>query len=177
MTLYLIRHGETDWNLENKIQGDSDIPLNQTGILQAEQVKETLKDISFDLCYTSPLKRASKTAEIIIEGKCPIISIPELTERDFGKIEGNPITSEQSKKYWNYELNSHDEEVEPVRHLLHRTREFLIKLLKEHKEQTILIVTHGSTLRALHYNLIGYQTNEDFMKFQVKNCQIFQYKI
>ncbi len=177
MILYLVRHGETDWNLENKIQGDSDIPLNQTGILQAKQVKEKLNDIPFDLCYTSPLERAYKTAQIIIEGKCPIIAVPELIERDFGKIEGNPITSEQSKKYWDYELNSSDEEVEPVRHLLNRTREFLIKLLKEHKNQTILIVTHGSTLRALHYNLTGYQTNEDFMKFQVKNCQIFQYEI
>ena len=51
MTLYLVRHGETDWNLENRIQGDSDIPLNQTGILQAREVKDKLKDISFDLCY------------------------------------------------------------------------------------------------------------------------------
>lgn len=177
MTLYLVRHGETDWNLENRIQGDSDIPLNQTGILQAREVKDKLKDISFDLCYTSPLKRAHKTAQIIIEEKCPIISTSELIERDFGKIEGNPITSEQSKKYWNYQLNSSDDEVEPVRHLLDRTRNFLIKLLQEHRKQTILIVTHGSTLRALHYNLTGYQTTEDFMKFQVQNCQIFQYEI
>ena len=177
LKLYVARHGETPYNEKNLICGISDVPLNENGRYQADVLASQLKNEEIDIIIASPLKRASKTAEIIIEGKCPIISIPELTERDFGKIEGNPITSEQSKKYWNYELNSHDEEVEPVRHLLHRTREFLIKLLKEHKEQTILIVTHGSTLRALHYNLIGYQTNEDFMKFQVKNCQIFQYKI
>lgn len=49
MVLYLIRHGETDWNVQNKIQGDTDIPLNQTGIKQANTLKEVLKNVSFDV--------------------------------------------------------------------------------------------------------------------------------
>lgn len=177
MVLYLIRHGETDWNVQNKIQGDTDIPLNQTGIKQANTLKEVLKNVSFDVCYTSPLERTMTTAKTILEGTCPIIPVPELVERDFGQIEGSAITEVQSKKYWDYELNSQDEGVETVRYLLDRTRTFLLELIQKHPNQTVLLVTHGSTLRALHFNLMGYHTKEDFLKFDVKNCQIFQYKL
>lgn len=67
MNIYIVRHGETDWNVQLKLQGRSDIPLNATGIEQAEQTGENLKKagISFDKVYSSPLQRAVKTAELI----------------------------------------------------------------------------------------------------------------
>ena len=58
MRLFLVRHGQTDWNVSHKAQGQTDIPLNATGILQAEELREKLKDYQFDKCYVSPLKRA-----------------------------------------------------------------------------------------------------------------------
>ena len=177
MILYMIRHGETDWNQEKKIQGDTDIPLNKNGEIQAKEVAKKLETIFFDVCYTSPLQRAKKTAEIVLHQQCPIILKQELIERDFGKIEGTPIPKEQSQKYWNYDLNSGDDGVEPIQHLLNRTRNLLIDTIEKNRNKTVLFVTHGSTLRALHYNLIGYSKNEDFMKFQVGNCQIFKYTI
>ena len=72
--IYIVRHGETDWNKELRRQGRKDIELNEKGEKQAHEIKEKFKNINFDICYTSPLKRARKTAEIIIDGRCEIIT-------------------------------------------------------------------------------------------------------
>ena len=65
--LYIMRHGKTDWNAKHKLQGRTDIPLNEEGIQMAEQAKEKYKDVNFDICYCSPLVRAKQTAEIVLE--------------------------------------------------------------------------------------------------------------
>ncbi|MFR6562458.1 MAG: histidine phosphatase family protein [Eubacterium ventriosum] len=67
--LYIMRHGKTDWNAKHKLQGRTDIPLNEEGIQMAEQAKEKYKDVNFDICYCSPLVRAKQTAEIVLEAK------------------------------------------------------------------------------------------------------------
>ena len=64
--IYIIRHGQTELNITNVLQGRSNHPLNETGIRQAEEAAERLKDISFDVVYSSPLIRAVRTAEIIV---------------------------------------------------------------------------------------------------------------
>ena len=69
-----MRHGKTDWNAKHKLQGRTDIPLNEEGIQMAEQAKEKYKDVNFDICYCSPLVRAKQTAEIVLEGRnIPIV--------------------------------------------------------------------------------------------------------
>ena len=65
MKIYLIRHGETDWNLEQRLQGATDIPLNENGLELARETAKGLQDVPFDVVYTSPLTRARQTAEII----------------------------------------------------------------------------------------------------------------
>ena len=67
--LYIVRHGETDWNREHKVQGRTDIPLNDYGRRLARETAEGMKDIPIDLCFTSPLLRAKETAQIILEGR------------------------------------------------------------------------------------------------------------
>ena len=99
--LYIMRHGKTDWNAKHKLQGRTDIPLNEEGIQMAEQAKEKYKDVNFDICYCSPLVRAKKTAEIVLEGRnIPIVYDDRLMEMCFGvyegvthpsQIEGSPI--------------------------------------------------------------------------------------
>ena len=66
--LYIIRHGRTDWNDRHKLQGHTDIPLNDEGRRMAENAAEEYKDVHFDICYCSPLVRAKETAEILLRG-------------------------------------------------------------------------------------------------------------
>lgn len=89
MKLYLIRHGETDWNKERKLQGKSDIALNAFGRTLARKTAKHLSNLSFDLAITSPLKRAKETAEILLEGReIPLLEDERLAEMGFGCLEG-----------------------------------------------------------------------------------------
>jgi len=86
---YYVRHGQTDWNLTRKLQGNSDIPLNDTGIAQAHEAKKALTGLPISTICCSPLIRARKTADIINEAlQCPIIEIAGLKECNFGPHEG-----------------------------------------------------------------------------------------
>ena len=85
MQIYIIRHGETDWNTKRLLQGATDIPLNQNGIEAARLTAEALKEIPFDEIYTSPLQRAVQTAEIMRgDRRIPIIKDERLKEISFG---------------------------------------------------------------------------------------------
>lgn len=89
MRLYLIRHGETVWNTEGRLQGKADIELNENGIRLAKVTGEAMKDIHFDLAITSPLKRARQTAELVLgERKVPILEDSRIEEITFGVWEG-----------------------------------------------------------------------------------------
>ncbi len=92
MKILLIRHGETDWNIERRLQGREDIPLNERGILQAEGCAGALRGIHADIAVTSPLLRARETCRIIAEamGCREILVDPDLIERDFGAVSGIP---------------------------------------------------------------------------------------
>ena len=86
MDIYLIRHGETDWNKTKRLQGVTDIPLNAYGIELAEKTAEGLKDVPFDRIYTSPLIRAKETAQIILGTRqIPLLEDPRIKEIGFGE--------------------------------------------------------------------------------------------
>lgn len=94
MKLYLIRHGQTAWNIDGKIQGRTDVPLNDTGLYQAGLLAEAMKDRGVSSLFSSPLKRALQTAEAVAEAlSLPVIPVQELREVDFGLWEG--LTWEQ----------------------------------------------------------------------------------
>lgn len=90
--IYLVRHGQTDYNARHLLQGRLDVPLNETGLAQARESAEKLKDIPFQKIYYSPLKRARQTAEEIynFHTESEFVEAPELSERYFGKYEGMP---------------------------------------------------------------------------------------
>lgn len=93
MRLYLLRHGQTEWNIEGKIQGKTDIPLNETGLRQARCLAEGMRERKIGAVYSSPLMRAAQTAEILAEEKGLSVSVlPELREVDFGLWEGRSWT-------------------------------------------------------------------------------------
>ena len=87
--LYIMRHGKTDWNACHKLQGRTDIPLNEEGRMMAAEAGEKYADIHFDECYSSPLARAKETAEIFLKGRgVPVYTDDRLVEMGFGIYEG-----------------------------------------------------------------------------------------
>ena len=89
MKLYIIRHGETPWNAEERLQGQTDIPLNENGIRLAKITGEALKDVPFDFAISSPLKRARQTAELVLAGRqIPVLEDARIEELSFGSWEG-----------------------------------------------------------------------------------------
>ena len=138
MVIYLIRHGETDWNTKRLLQGATDIPLNQNGIEVAQLTAEGLREVAFDLIFTSPLKRARETAEIIRgERKIPIIPDERLREISFGPYEGLCCQKDgwniPDPDFGNFFMNPGEyvppEGGESIRHLCERTTEFLQELI------------------------------------------------
>lgn len=88
--LYIMRHGKTDWNELHKLQGRTDIPLNEDGRRMARAAHDEYMDIHFDLCFSSPLKRAKETARILFQGRnVPVKTDDRLMEMSFGEYEGS----------------------------------------------------------------------------------------
>ena len=177
MKIYVVRHCETDSNSRGILQGCIDTPLNETGKRQALSVFEQLKDIHFTLCFTSPLQRACETISIINNGKAEVIKDNRIIERNLGDFEGKSYENYDSNKYWDLDLNSGDCGVEPIKDLFKRVDSFYQELKEKYSNQTILIVSHGATIRALHYIITGYQSNDDLLSFKVNNGQVLEYEI
>ena len=184
MMLYIVRHGETDWNRQKKVQGHTDIPLNEYGRHLAEETAEGMKDIPIDIGYTSPLKRARETAEIILKGRnIPLLDEPRIQEIGFGICEGIH-TGTQEKEPGSDEFNLFftdtasyipPEGAESVEELYERTGQFLEELCgrRELGDKNILISTHGAAMTALLNRIKGNVTVAGFWKDEVPpNCSV-----
>lgn len=176
MKLYIIRHGQTDWNRARKLQGRTDIPLNERGRYVAELTQEGLKDVAFDLAFTSPLVRAKETAEIILKGRnIPIIEDERIVEVNFGAYEGEDfrLDNENLQNFFSKpEAYYPVEGSESMESILQRTGDFLLELYEHPKYQnsTILISTHGAALCGLLCNIKKWE-KADFWKGGLhKNC-------
>lgn len=176
MTLYLIRHGKTDYNEQGLLQGKSDIPLNENGIKDAEKLHDYFQDKKVDLCFSSPLIRALDTAKIIFPN-LDIITSNLIIERTLGQFEGKSHAEYHFYDFWNYKANNNTSGVEPVQDLLKRSTLFLHELKEKYMDKTIAIVSHGAFLKALHYSIIGYNTETNFDSFSINNCEVKKYEI
>lgn len=152
MYIIVTRHGQTDWNALERVQGQTDIELNDIGKKQAEKTGELIKNEKIDLIITSPLKRARETAEIInLKIGVPIIEENRLMERYYGKSEG--LTKKEIKKIketypeimdvWNYNKNININEIERMDEFCNRIYQFLDDITNKYKDKKILLVTHG----------------------------------
>ncbi len=158
-TLCLIRHGETPWNAERRLQGHTDIPLNAKGALQARQMAQALKDIklSFDVLYTSDLKRAADTANAIVELFGVEAQVDSaLRERHFGALQGLSISEAPSLQpdIWQAHLARDLEHDlgggESIQQFGMRVQNALDKIQERHVGKTILLVSHGGTLDMMY---------------------------
>lgn len=187
MKLYMVRHGETDWNKARKLQGQADIPLNEFGVHLAVQTGIGLRDIPFDLCISSPLKRAIETGEKILEGRdVPIQTDERIVEMSFGEWEGKCCKNENWELPESFRLFFEapaeyipPEDGEDFQMVRKRTGEFLEELFarEDLKDQTILITTHGVALCAM----INYIKKEPLSAFWGrgvhKNCAVTEVEV
>lgn len=143
----ILRHGQTDWNIDFRLQGVTDIPLNETGIAQARDAAAVIEPTDWDLVLTSPLSRARDTAQIVAEvnglGEALIETL--LLERSFGEAEG--LGHEEWKaKYADTNLVPGGES---LAELESRAKLLLDKLATDHTGKRILAVSHGALIRKL----------------------------
>lgn len=176
MILYLIRHGQTDWNKGRKLQGRTDIPLNENGRAVAELTREGFKGIVFDMAFTSPLKRARETAEIILAGRnIPIIDDERVIEVNFGEYEGCDfdLPDEYIQNFFSApEKYFSIHGTESMESIFARMNSFLQDLYQnsELKDKTILVSTHGAALSGLLTVIKGNSVDKYWAGGLHKNC-------
>lgn len=189
MYIIVTRHGQTDWNALGKVQGQTDIELNDIGKEQAKKTGELIKDEIIDLIITSPLKRAKETAEIInYKFRVQIIEENRLMERNYGKSEG--LTKEEIKKLkeiypeitdvWNYSKNININNIEKMDEFCNRIYQFLDDIINKYKDKNILLVTHGGVSIPIQCYFKKYPlekiVDRDIIK-ALKNCEIGKFKV
>ncbi|WP_034832363.1 histidine phosphatase family protein [Lacrimispora indolis] len=171
--IYLVRHGQTDWNLLKRFNGITDTELNQTGISLARSQNVKLKNLSLDLCFSSPQKRARQACEIIYKGIT--IFDERLSEIICGEFEGITETLETTKLFWKA-VTSGDKGTESFKHFLNRNCDFCGMITEEYKGKNILIVTHAANARVINYYFTGKSPDYDFSKAVAANGEILRYE-
>lgn len=178
--LYIMRHGRTDWNDRHKLQGRTDIPLNEDGRRMAEKAAEEYRDIPLDVCWCSPLIRAKETAEIVLRGRgIPIMTDDRLREMSFGDYEGLEnsfsipdcpinVIFQAPEKY-----TASVGGAETFEELFDRTGSFLREVIDPLMEQgkNVLIVGHGAMNLSI-ISQIRRLPREEFWSPGLENCRM-----
>ena len=179
MKLIFIRHGQTDWNVQGKIQGSYDSELNATGIEQAMSLSEKLFNLNykFSKIYSSPQKRALKTAEILSKSSnVDYISVKDLQEMNMGKWEGlswREVEENYPNEYKEWHLNrryTKTPEGESYQDMLDRVLKAIHKIINENNEN-VVIVSHSAVIMCLQCYVTNTPFN-DMLKFKTKNATI-----
>ncbi len=183
MRLYIIRHGETEWNVLKRFQGRSDIPLNDEGRRLARITAEALREVPFSRIYTSPLKRAYETAMIIkADRDIPVIEEPRIIEIGFGEYEGLCCGKEHynipDPDFMNFfekpEAYKPPRGAEGIDELKARTADFLQEIVYniDMENDTVLVSTHGAALRGLLSNITQVGIKDFWGSGVHKNCAV-----
>ena len=165
-TILLVRHGETDWNAERRVQGHTDRPLNETGIAQARALAGQLAAEVIDAIYSSDLARARETAKIVagVRG-LPVETLPALRERDFGTWEG--LTDEEVFVRFPDARAGPWGDAETRDELGVRILEACKQIASRHPGASVLVVTHGGPVRAMLAHCAADGAGP------IANCQVF----
>ena len=156
LRLLLVRHGETDWNKSLRYQGQTDTPLNVTGMRQAQCISQRLEKEPILAVYSSDLKRAVQTAEAIATKlNVAVITSPDLRELDFGEFEGLTFGEIQqrypdSHRRWTSQIvDVPPPGGESLKQLARRVARLVTRIKREHPEGTVAVVGHGGSIRAM----------------------------
>jgi broad specificity phosphatase PhoE len=179
--LYLVRHGETEWNIIKRIQGQLDSELTENGISESKKQAEKLKDVMFDAIFSSDLSRATKTAEILkLDRQLVIATHKALRERTFGEYDGSfgdaytksikhlldTYEKLTEKQRWEYKFApGYESDEELVRRFITTLREIAVAYIGK----TVLVVTHGGNLRTFLTH-VGYAAHGELTPGTFKNA-------
>lgn len=168
--LALVRHGQTDWNLAGRMQGHTDIDLNDTGRAQARELGRELNGQNWDLVVASPLSRAQETAlliaaELDVEHAAPVADV---IERGFGPLEGRIMAEVSEAEAATLAAETEDRET-----VLHRMLGALSVLVQENPGRKILVISHGAAMRIVRDALAGVRihdgvTNGELLKIDLE---------
>ena len=186
--LVLVRHGQSQWNLENRFTGWVDVPVTPLGEQEAHRAGKELKGIKFDAAYTSELIRAQQTLEIILDeiGQkgLPVVKDKALNERHYGDLQGLD-KAETAKKYgdaqvhiWRRSFDVKPPNGESLKDTADRTLPYFNAeiLPRAKKGENILVSAHGNSLRAIIMD-VEKLTPEQIMKVEIATCRPIYYDI
>ena len=173
--IYLVRHGETNDNKNHIIQGNKS--LNKTGKQQVKDTAITLKDVDFDVCFCSPLKRTRQTAKALLKYHKNITTYFDnrLIERRYGKLVG--ICYDTIPNYLKIRWNANerfDASAEQVLEFYDRIAGFYDDILSKHHGKNILIVAHSGVARMTYFYFNGKPKQNNYSYFKIKNAHIMQ---
>ncbi|MBN2299809.1 MAG: alpha-ribazole phosphatase [Acholeplasmataceae bacterium] len=181
MKIYLVRHGQTDWNFNHRFQGWADIELDTVGMIQAKMLTNYFKDVEIDHMYTSDLSRSLKTAQYIQKSLlCPLTLSHDLREMNVGNWEG--LTWEEIQEAYQDDLIQYENQLfgvpisggESLVEFQNRVVSLFMKLI-EKEYQNLCIVTHGGVIRVLLCYLLGYDLSQrDLIKIDNASISILE---
>lgn len=174
MTIYVARHGQTEWNAKNKVCGVTDIALTEKGIAQANELAEQAKEKNIEFIISSSIKRAVTTSQIVSE-KChiPMMIDDRLVEQNYGIYEGvdrNDKLFLANKKNFAYKYPNG----ESMMQVAVRVYTFLDEIKKQYCGNNVLIVSHGGVCRIIK-TYFNDMTNEEFFHYTLKNGKLEEY--
>lgn len=174
MKIYIVRHGEVPHNALGQYN-TADEDLTELGIKQAEELRDKIKNLHFDIVISSPLNRAKHTAEIINIHNDKIIYDDRIRERNCGNLSGKPLEVTNREEYWNYNTKIRYGTSEDIKLFFERIYNFLYEL-KTKNYVSVLIVAHSGVSKAFSGYFEGIKDGK-FLNRGLKNCEIKEYEL
>lgn len=174
MKVYIVRHGQVPHNALGQYN-TTDEDLTELGINQAEELRDKIKNMDFDIIISSPLNRAKHTAEIININSQKIIYDDRIRERSCGDLSGKPLGVTNREEYWNYNTTIQYGTSENIKLFFERVYNFLDELKTKGYEK-VLIVAHSGVSKAFSGYFEGIQDGK-FLNRGLKNCEIKEYTL
>ncbi len=172
----IVRHGETEWNAGNRIQGHNDVPLSETGVRQSRMLAKRLSRFPIDLAYTSDLERCAGTARELLKGRAtPLHATPQLRECHQGVFESLTVEETERRHPEQYaaslvnDLDFAPEGGESIRQTNARVASFVSDVRLRHAGENLLIVAHGGSIRAMFVALMELPLEANW-RFALSNC-------
>ncbi|MCL2384187.1 MAG: histidine phosphatase family protein [Oscillospiraceae bacterium] len=175
MKIYLLRHGETDWNKDRKMSCGDKPKLNEVGVEQAKEAAGLLENVHYDLVISSPYTRAKMTGEIANNNKAHIIIDDRLREINAGVLGGKSYEEIDFNEFFDYHKNIQYEGAESMKDFCKRVWDFLDEIKEKYKDKKVLLSTHGIVVKAIEAYVIGIPADGNLSAYKTKNGQIKEY--